>query len=193
MYSRQLAAAACLVLSLGFAAAEDAIITNYDPGIDCKIIEQTDHFVDYRCPGISGVDVWFSIGDSRWTVAFHPNEPTGIVLSQGFNLAHHPDLSIEWRFANGEPSAAIQRWRFFNGGDELDTGTFVVTKIDGDEVCHIALVDIAANISDDDEEAVLQMARDFADANAQDFSCENDPKWLGNPPLLAGHTHNTFR
>lgn len=168
------------------ASANDAIISSFNPGIDCKIVEETDEFIDFRCPGVFGVDVWFSIGDARWTVAFHESEPTGLVLSQGFNRSHHPDLQIEWRFDGNKPMAAIQIWRFYDG-DDLDEGAYVITKIAGDAVCHMGLIDVASN------ENALALARKHADSEAKNFSCENDPEWLGNAPLEAGHTHHTHR
>lgn len=168
------------------ASANDAIISSYNPGIDCKITSETDAFIEFRCPGVFGVDVWFLIGDARWTVAFHQDEPTGVVLNQGFNRAHHPDLQIEWRFNGNRPKAALQIWRFYDG-DDLDEGAYVVTKIDDDKVCHMGLVDISEN-SD-----ALAIARKYADSSAGTFSCDNDPLWLGNPPSAEGHTHHTQR
>ncbi len=193
MFFRRFVALLWLAFLASSAFAEDAIISNYDPGIDCAIVEETDDTVLFRCPGIGGVAVWMGVSDARWSVSFHAVEPTGLVLLQGFNLSHHPDLSIEWRFAINTPIAAIQRWRFYNVDGDLDEGTFVITKFEGDEVCHIGFVEIAANIVDGDEEAVLQMARNYADKEAADFSCQNDPNWIGNPPAYLGHTHHTFR
>lgn len=168
------------------ASANDAIVSSYNPGIDCKITSETDAFIDFRCPGVFGVDVWFLIGDARWTVAFHKNEPTGLILNQGFNRAHHPDLQIEWRFDGNRPMAAIQIWRFYDGED-LDEGAYVITKIDDDQVCHMGLIDISENPD------ALAIARKYADSSADTFSCENDPLWLGNSPSAEGHTHHTYR
>lgn len=186
MYLRILFASLCITVFALFAHANDAVISSYNPGIDCKIISETDAAVDFRCPGVLGIDVWFSIGDARWTVAFHKNEPTGLVLNQGFNRTHHPDLQIEWRFEGNRPMAAIQVWSFYDG-DDLDQGAYVITKIDGDDVCHMGLIDVAENPD------ALAMARKIADSSARTFSCENDPLWLGNPPSAEGHTHHTHR
>lgn len=173
-------------VSVTFAAANDAVISSYSPGIDCEITAETDTNIDFRCPGVFGVDVWFSIGDARWTVSFHQDEPTGLVLNQSFNRSHHPDLQIEWRFDGNRPMAAIQVWRFYDG-DDLDEGTYVVTKIAGDEVCHMGLIDVAENLD------ALAMARRHADSFANSFSCQNDPQWLGVPPSVTGHSHHTHR
>ncbi|MEP0518931.1 MAG: hypothetical protein ABJO09_03980 [Hyphomicrobiales bacterium] len=142
--------------------------------------------VDFRCPGVFGVDVWFSIGDARWTVSFHEDKPTGLVLNQGFNRTHHPDLQIEWRFDGNRPMAAIQIWRFYDG-DDLDEGAYVITKIDGDEVCHMGLVDVSENLD------ALAIARRHADSFARSFSCDIDPQWIGNLSRIDGHTHHTRR
>lgn len=178
--------ALCFYVFAQPALANDAVISSYSPGIDCKITSETDTFIDFRCPGVFGVDVWFSIGDARWVVAFHRDEPTGVVLDQGFNRAHHPDLQIEWRFDGNRPMAAVQIWRFYDG-DDLDEGAYVITKIDGDDVCHMGLIDFAENPD------ALALARKHADSEARSFSCETDPLWLGNPPTVDGHTHHTHR
>lgn len=168
-------------------SANDAIISSYAPNDDCTIVEETDAIIGYRCPGVFDVDVWFSIGDARWTVSFHKERSTGLVLDQGFNRAHHPDLQVEWRFDGNRPMAALQLWRFYDDDDDLDEGAWVITKIDGDEVCHIGFVDSLEN------QDALALARQFADANALFFSCENDPSWIGNPSQTSGHTHHTRR
>ena len=183
---RAVLASLCLFAFALFASANDAIVSSYNPGIDCKITSETDTLIDFRCPGVFGVDVWFLIGAARWFVAFHESEPAGLVLKQGFNRAHHPDLQIEWRFDGNRPMAAIQIWRFYDG-DELDEGAYVITKIDGDSVCHMGLIDIAENPD------ALALARKLADSSAVAFSCENDPLWVGNPPSTKGHTHYTHR
>lgn len=171
----------------GTASADDAIISSYAPDDDCTIVEATDAIVDYRCPGVFDVDVWFAIGDARWNVSFHKERPTGLVMKQGFNRAHHPDLQVEWRFDGNRPMAALQLWRFYDETGELDEGAWVITKIDGDTVCHMGFVDILEN------EEALTVARQFADANALTFSCAGDPSWVGNPSRIEGHTHTTVR
>lgn len=181
-----------LVLSIvcfcpNFLSANDAIISSYAPNEDCAVVEETDAIIDYRCPGVADVDVWFSIGDARWTVSFHPTRPTGLVLDQGFNRAHHPDLRVEWRFDGNRPMAALQLWRFYDDAGDLDDGAWVITKIDGDEVCHMGFVDSLEN------EDPLALARQFADANAQTHSCADNPLWIGNAPQISGHTHHTER
>ena len=168
-------------------SANDAIISSYAPNDDCTIVEETDASIDYRCPGVFDVDVWFSIGDARWTVSFHKERPTGLVLNQGFNQAHHPDLQVEWRFDGNQPMAALQLWRFYDEAGELDDGAWVITKIDSNEICHMGFVDRLEN------EDALALARQFADASARDFSCADEPQWIGNPSLIAGHTHHTWR
>lgn len=179
--------AAWLLPGVAAAYGQDAIISSYIPDEDCVVVTQTDALIEYRCPGVFGIDVWFSIGDVRWTVSFHSERPTGLVLNQGFDRAHHPDLQVEWRFDGNRPMAALQRWRFYDADGELDEGAWVITRIAGDEVCHMGFVDVVAN-----EEAVA-LARRFADANAKSYSCADDPQWIGNPSGIPGHTHRSFR
>lgn len=168
-------------------SANDAIISSYAPNDDCTIVEETDAIIGYRCPGVFDVDVWFSIGDARWTVSFHKDKPTGPVLKQSFTRPHHPDLRVEWRFEGNRPMAALQLWRFYDEAGELDEGAWVITKIDGDNVCHIGFVDILEN------EDALAVAREIADSTALFFSCDDDPTWIGNPPQISDHMHNTVR
>lgn len=167
--------------------ANDAIISSYAPNEDCSVVAETDAFLDYRCPGVFDVDVWFSIGDARWTISFHKDHPAGLVLSQGFNRTHHPDLQVEWRFDGNRPMAALQLWRFYDASGELDEGAWVITRIAGDDVCHMGFVDNQEN------EDALGLARRFADANALSFSCSQDPVWIGNRSPIEGHTHHTAR
>ena len=176
-----------LSLSVPPVFGQDAIISSYIPDEDCEVVTQTDALLEYRCPGVFDVDVWFSIGDARWTVSFHKDRPSGLVLNQGFNRAHHPDLEVEWRFDGNQPMAALQLWRFYDEDGELDEGAWVITRIAGDEVCHMGFVDVVAN------EEALAMARRFADANAKSDSCADDPQWIGNPSGIPGHTHRSMR
>lgn len=177
------------IVSLGpnLLSANDAIISSYAPNEDCTIVEETDSLIGYRCPGVFDVDVWLSISDAQWTVSFHKERPTGLVLNQGFNRAHHPDLQVEWRFDGNRPMAALQLWRFYDDAGDLDDGAWVITKIDDNEVCHMGFVDSLEN------EDPLALARQFADANAQSYSCADDPVWIGNAPQKSGHTHHTAR
>lgn len=176
---------ALIVLQPEIASSNDAIISSYSPDEDCTIVEATDAIVDYRCPGVFDVDVWFSISDARWHISFHKERPTGLVMKQGFNRAHHPDLQVEWRFDGNRPMAALQLWRFYDGAGEMDDGAWLITKIDGDTICHMGFVDRLEN------EEPLAIARQFADANALSFSCADDPAWIGNPSRIEGHTHQT--
>lgn len=182
-----LLALAQICISSNTLSANDAIISSYAPNEDCKIVEENDALIAYRCPGVFEVDVWFTIGDARWTVSFHRERPTGLVLDQGFNRAHHPDLQIEWRFDGNRPMAALQLWRFYDESGELDEGAWVITKIDGDDVCHMGFVDSSENAN------ALALARQFADTNALSYSCSDKPGWIGTPSDISGHTHHTVR
>lgn len=91
--------------------------------------------------------------------------------TQSFGPFNSTDARIAWRLAGGQPFAMIQRWHLADNDDASPDGRprtralLVVTRLSPGAVCHVAYVDVAANV---DAEALAQRT---ADTQARGFDC----------------------
>jgi hypothetical protein len=99
------------------------------------------------------------------------NEPAASISFGPFNST--TDI-VEWRAADGEPFAIIQRWHIADNDDPdkagrpTAKGLMVVTRLPPGPVCHVAYVDVRANPNPN------ELARKAADETARDFKCGKD-------------------
>jgi len=153
--------------------------TSTAPG-QCRIIGSGNGVDDSTiriCPGMTGWQVLVSEDDLRETVSVGRNriwaekEPAAQAWFGPFNSA---GTAVEWRAQNGRPFAIIQRWQLDDNADQDNSGRprpkpmLVVTRLPPGPVCHVAYIDVAANV--DAEE----LARKAADEIARDFRCGSD-------------------
>jgi len=129
------------------------------------------------CPGKSGLVVVISEDDLRQTVSVGPTaaaaakEPAAQTWFAPFNSTAN---TVEWRMANGQPFAIIQRWLIADNDDVDKSGTpankpmLAVTRLPPGPVCHVAYVDGQANRN------ANEVARQAADEFARDFKCGKD-------------------
>jgi hypothetical protein len=120
------------------------------------------------CRGKGPLVVLVNKGDRRETISVGRNrdeaakEPAAQSSFGPFNQALP---AIEWRMANNNPFAIIQRWRI---ADRDAEPILVVTRLPPGAVCPVAYVDAAANPNAD------ELARQAADGIARDFKCGTD-------------------
>ena len=129
--------------------------------------------------GILAGDTLRSAADLRETVSIGRSaaaarkEPAASAWFGPFNLAHD---TIEWRSVRGAkaPFAIIQRWTV-SDSENIDSkgrptpyGLLIVTRLPPGPVCHVAYVDVKANRDPN------TLARQAADAHAQEFRCAVD-------------------
>lgn len=129
------------------------------------------------CPGRSGFVVLISEGDLRETVSVGRNrqtaakEPAAQAWFGPFSSTAH---TLEWRTADGNPFAIIQRWLIADNSEPDKDGRpatrsiLAVTRLPPGAVCHVAYVDVTANPNAND------LARQAADDVARDFTCGKD-------------------
>jgi len=129
------------------------------------------------CPGKAGLIVLVTEDDLRQTVSVGrnrkaaDNEPAASIRFGPFNST--TDI-VEWRAADGEPFAIIQRWHIADNDDPdkagrpTAKGLMVVTRLPPGPVCHVAYVDVRANPNPN------ELARKAADETARDFKCGKD-------------------
>jgi hypothetical protein len=142
--------------------------------LDAIKVDDSDYGAAWACQGPAGYLVVVSEEDLRTTVSVGKtvkaarNEPAASEGFAGFNSTHD---TIEWRSLKGadKPFAIIQRWRLSDHdektGERNSVGLLVVTRLPPGPVCHVAYVDVAANV----------LARQAADQHARGFTCEKDP------------------
>ena len=129
------------------------------------------------CPGKSGLVVVISEDDLRQTVSVGPTqaaaakEPAAQTWFAPFNSTAN---TVEWRMADGQPFAIIQRWLIADNDDGDKSGTpankpmLAVTRLPPGPVCHVAYVDGQANRN------ANEVARQAADEFARHFKCGQD-------------------
>jgi hypothetical protein len=127
-------------------APKDCRMTGAGNGVDDSTIR--------LCPGMSGLKVLVSEDDLRETVSVGRNrataarEPAAQIWFGPFNST---TTTIEWRAADGQPFAIIQRWHLDDNGDQDGNGRpvakpmLVVTRLPPGPVCHVAYIDVQAN------------------------------------------------
>lgn len=151
-------------------------------GKTCKTLSNQGEgeIVEWKCRGV-GRDPFFIDAVTLGGVAFGKDgehEP-GFTPSQEFT-----GKKIEWRLQDGKPYATIYR-AYVNVEVQstpvpksITRQVLVVTKLNGENACHIAYVD--ASIQNANAKAA-----EIADANVSSFTCGSDkPLRVGNPPAF---------
>jgi hypothetical protein len=141
---------------------------------------------EWLCPGQAGLVVAIAEGDLRQTVSVGRNRKDAEqqpAASASFGPFNSTTDTVEWRLDGaGKPYAIIQRWHLADNDDPENNGQpktkqmLVVTRLPPGAVCHVALIDVAAN---PDANAI---ARQAADDIARGFACGTDKvKVVGSP------------
>ena len=151
---------------------------------DCRKIESSSQgdSSTHVCPGKSGLIVLLNEDDLRQTVSVGRNaraagkEPAAQSSFGPFNSAAK---TVEWRMADGEPFAIIQRWQIADNDDQGKKGPndkpmLVVTRLPPGAVCHVAYVDAADTNAN-------ALARQAADETARGFACGKDKARIVGP------------
>lgn len=135
----------------------------------------------WRCPGLPGYPVYFAEGDLRQMLAFGSDGERRRSASQTlgpFNTIFEGKVrpTIEWRVApdakgQDRPYATIVRYHISRDGEKGEA--LVITKVNTEVSCQLAVVDATAN------ENAIAVAREWADANARALPCPQEPVVLG--------------
>ncbi len=129
------------------------------------------------CPGKAGLVVLVAEDDLRETVSVGRNRATAAkepAAQAFFGPFNSTTATVEWRSRDGKPFAIIQRWHIADNADPDKDGRpiakpmLVVTRLPPGAVCHVAYVDVQANID------ANALARKAADEFARDFNCATD-------------------
>lgn len=137
----------------------------------CKLVDSSDKegsWAEFTCKGYKDMAVRVAEGDLRFFVSYGPDARKQVAASQTlgpFNTIHH---TLEWRVKKqaGEwvPFATILRY-FWDSGDGRKGQTLIVTKLDGNEACHVAHIKADGNANANAE------AREAADRESHAFDC----------------------
>ena len=121
----------------------------------------------YECRGYGDYVVTFFEGDLRSYITYGTDTADQCAVRQTFSGFNSIGNKIEWRLRDGKPIATILRWTVSYDPENAEkTKTWlVVTKLDGDEACHMGYVEGAASNAN---EAAQKLADDFAIS----FSCK---------------------
>jgi hypothetical protein len=150
-------------------APKDCRVTSAGNGVDGSTIRV--------CPGKAGFRVVITEDDLRESVsigrtrAAADKEPAAEASFGPFNSTTN---TVEWRAADGEPFAIIQRWHIADNSDEGKDGRpiakplLAVTRLAPGQVCHVAYIDVKANPN------ANELARKAADETARGFKCGKD-------------------
>jgi len=127
----------------------------------------------YECDGYGNYVVTFFEGDLRSFITFGTDTADQCAARQTFNGFNSVGNKIEWRLQNGKPIATILRWMVsYDSEDSSKTKTWlVVTKIEGDEACHMGYVEGSYPKAN-------EAAQTLADSFAAGFSCK------GSKPIV---------
>jgi hypothetical protein len=182
-YCRLIAISAFLVAATVFSAGANAqkpesryIKFDLDA---CETIKQDEESqsITLWCESDGNYGIYFAEGDIRHYVGYGRNGLNQRAFTQTLVPFNHINNVIELRQheGDGEPHAAILRYYTDSGmGEENSKGeVLVVTKLDGDEACHVAYIDARANPDPN------ELARDAAD-RSEGFNCQSDdPEVIG--------------
>ena len=160
-----------LVLAGVAHAANTSVYTSYDLK-KCSVLQKAtpeeEFGGSFLCQGYGKLKIYFSEGDLRTTIAFGKKPQDHCAASQSFGHFNSVNSTVEWRLKNGKPIAAIHRWYIATGVDgEKDKDWLVVTKLDPENSCHMAVIEGALPNAND-------KAREVADQMSPSFKCEND-------------------
>jgi hypothetical protein len=143
----------------------------------CTVLRQHPDGNAYLCPGLSGVAVYFAEGDLRSFVSAGRDPALTKAAKQTLRAFNSPfstkskRATIEWRFVikDKRPVPFAMIVRYFTQSDTGKGEVLVVTRLAGQDACHIAYVDALANT-----DAII-LARKLADDRARADDCSKDP------------------
>jgi hypothetical protein len=182
-----LTALSCLGCVAANAASDNVSVYGKYDDSQCEDIPeppakfQGDHV--QRCKTTAGIDVVLREEKERSSHSYGPNYyvgygPSGIrqiALTQTVEFSESVNGVVEFRMKKGakQPFAAIQRvfTKLYepHREDEISEGqVLVVTKIEGDEACHMAYIDVGGQPN------ANEIARNAADSMAESFKCGRD-------------------
>lgn len=136
-----------------------------------------------RCKTSAGIDVVIREEKARSSHSYGPNYyvgygPSGekqIAMTQTVEFSESVNGVVEFRMKKGakQPFAAIQRvytklYQPHNDDEIAEGQVLVVTKIEGDEACHMAYIDVGSQPN------ANELARKAADGMAESFKCGRD-------------------
>lgn len=138
----------------------------------CTLHEQAQEgdgeWATFRCGGYGGMNVYISEADLRFSLGYGQNGMNQKSFSQRLSPFNTIGKKMEWRLHDGQVVATILRYYTETGSDGDKGQILVVTKVNGNEACHMAYVDALAN------KGANEMARDAADRMAYSFNCQTD-------------------
>lgn len=159
----------CLTTSAE-AGQVSSLYTSLDLDKDCELVDSNPTeggWAEFSCTGHDGMHVRVAEGDLRTFVSYGPNAKNEIAATQTlapFNIIHD---TLEWRVEKqaGQwvPFATILR--YFWESDGRKGQTLVVTKLEGNQACHVA------HIRADGNPKANGQARKAADTLARSFEC----------------------
>lgn len=169
-----LAALAALLPPAPAGAGEiSSVYTRLDLEKGCRLVASSNKeggWAQWSCKGHDGMAVRVAEGDLRYFVSYGANAANQVVTHQTlgpFNTIHH---ALEWRVeqkgGRWVPFATILRY-FWDSGDGRKGQTLVVTKLDGNEACHVAHIKADGNPKANVE------ARQAADTLSRTFDCKS--------------------
>ena len=166
--------AVVLVVAVAPAAVAGEISSAYT-ALDLEKCPITKTFADSggsvrTCEGYNGLPVQVAADDLRYFVWFGKDDQTAARQTlTHFNTIHS---TLEWRIERrdgvSQPFATILRYFWEQGDDGPKGETLVVTKLGGDDACHVAYVKADGNPNANDR------AREIADGRARVFDCKKD-------------------
>ena len=164
-----------LLVALSQAQAQTNVTSDYtDINLDdCLVLNADDFGAAFACPGYKGFPLYIAEGDLRFFVSYGFGAPDEMAAEQTLPAFNTIGEKLEWRLTNKtgdfKPFATILRYYTQTGdGSAPDGQVLVVTKIEPGNTCHIAYID--ARLTPNANE----IARQFADNEAENFNCETD-------------------
>ena len=147
----------------------------------CKRLTRHKDGGSWRCPGLRGYPVYFAEGDLRHFLAFGPRPEKRRSATQ--TIGPFNDIfrgsrrsAVEWRierYPDGRevPYATIVRYATARDGEKGEA--LVITKVDAQDSCHLAIVDARATPD------AMALARTWANTEARKRPCPDVPEQLG--------------
>jgi hypothetical protein len=162
------------VLCLWPLAADAAEFTSSYTKFDldaCQQTEKADEYVfegSWRCKGIDGYDIFQMGADARSFAGFGTEAGNNCSLLKTFNGFNTSLSPVEWRYRDGVPIAAIERWSVVENPEtpEKSITWLVVNALKDGTSCQMHYV--AGSYPKANE-----AARRAADTLAEGFDCEN--------------------
>ena len=173
-------AAACLVLAAVLVPDATHAVTRFQRSLftiidlkNCTRLEAGGSL----CTGLEDFPVYLSQADGRTFMSAGHDAPKTRAATQALDLPSTPFLqgrtraTVEWRFTikSQRPAPYAMIVRYFTREAGKRGETLVVTRIAGNETCHVAHIDALNN-----PDAIVT-ARRIADERAREFDCSRDP------------------